>query len=128
MAVLYLVCLHSACLVIIEPRYRYNPDVKSLGAIAPALIPVLLLLFPAMLTALSVFREKELGSIINFYVTPIRRLEFLPGKQLPYVALALLNYVLLVLLALLVFRVPITGNVLAMTVADRMSTRLNSSP
>ncbi|MCF8710109.1 ribosome-associated ATPase/putative transporter RbbA [Rhizorhapis sp. SPR117] len=106
----------SAGLITIETRYRYNPDVKSLVAIAPAVIPVLLLLFPAMLTALSVVREKELGSIINFYVTPITRIEFLLGKQLPYVALAMLNYVLLVLLALLVFRVPITGNVLAMTV------------
>ena len=104
-----------AGLVTIETRYRYNPDVKSLVAIAPAVIPVLLLLFPAMLTALSVVREKELGSIINFYVTPIRRIEFLLGKQLPYVALAMLNYVLLVVLALLVFRVPITGDVLAMT-------------
>jgi ribosome-dependent ATPase len=105
----------SAGLITIETRYRYNPDVKSLVAIAPAVIPVLLLLFPAMLTALSVVREKELGSIINFYVTPITRLEFLLGKQLPYVALAMLNYLLLVLLAVLVFGVPITGDVLAMT-------------
>ncbi|MBC7159902.1 MAG: ribosome-associated ATPase/putative transporter RbbA, partial [Porphyrobacter sp.] len=106
-----------AGLVTIETRYRYNPDVKSLVAIVPAVIPVLLLLFPAMLTALSVVREKELGSIINFYVTPITRLEFLLGKQLPYVALAMFNYLLLVLLAVLVFGVPITGDVLAMTVA-----------
>ncbi|WP_052023700.1 ribosome-associated ATPase/putative transporter RbbA [Caenibius tardaugens] len=105
----------SSGLVTIAMRYRYNPDVKSLVAIAPAVIPVLLLLFPAMLTALSVVREKELGSIINFYVTPISRLEFLLGKQLPYVALAMVNYVLLILLALLIFRVPISGNILAMT-------------
>ena len=102
-------------LIDIEIRYRYNPDVKSLVAIAPAVIPVLLLLFPAILTALSVVREKELGSIINFYVTPVGRFEFLVGKQLPYVGLAMANYVLLVLLAVLVFRVPITGNILVMT-------------
>ena len=105
----------SAGLINIETRYRYNPDVKSLVAIAPAVIPLLLLLFPAMLTALSVVREKELGSIVNFYVTPITPLEFLLGKQLPYVALAMVNYVLLVLLALLIFRVPLAGNFLAMT-------------
>src|SRR3546814_8318960 len=122
MAVQELVARPSAGLINIETRYRYNPDVKSLVAIAPAVIPVLLLLFPAMLTALSVVREKELGSIINFYVTPITRIEFLLGKRLPYVALAMLNYVLLVLLALLVFRVPITGNVLAMTVAALLYT------
>ncbi|AGH51159.1 MULTISPECIES: ribosome-associated ATPase/putative transporter RbbA [Sphingomonadales] len=107
----------SAGLIDIETRYRYNPDVKSLVAIAPAVIPVLLLLLPAMLTALSVVREKELGSIINFYVTPITRIEFLIGKQLPYVALAMLNYALLVILAVAIFRVPITGNILAMTAA-----------
>ena len=61
----------------------------------PAVIPLLLMLIPAMLTALSVVREKELGSIVNLYVTPVTRLEFLLGKQLPYVALAMLNFLLL---------------------------------
>lgn len=105
----------AAGLINIELRYRYNPDVKSLVAIAPAVVPILLLLFPAILTALSVVREKELGSIINFYVTPITRLEFLLGKQVPYVLLAMVNYVLLVIVAVAIFRVPITGNILAMT-------------
>ncbi len=68
-----------------DVRFRYNPDVQSLVAMVPAVIPLLLMLIPAMLTALSVVREKELGSIINFYVTPVTRLEFLIGKQLPYV-------------------------------------------
>ena len=100
----------STGLVNIETRYRYNPDVKSLVAIAPAVIPILLLLIPAMLTALSVVREKELGSIVNLYVTPITRIEFLLGKQLPYAALAMFNFVTLTLLALFVFRVPMTGS------------------
>jgi ribosome-dependent ATPase len=69
----------------IETRYRYNPDVKSLPAMVPAVIPLLLMMLPAMLTALAVVREKELGSIINLYVTPVTRTEFLLGKQLPYV-------------------------------------------
>ena len=77
----------------VEVRYRYNPDVKSVMAIVPAVIPLLLLLIPAMLATLSVVREKDLGSIINFYVTPTTRLEFLLGKQLPYVALGMLNFV-----------------------------------
>lgn len=97
-------------LVNIETRYRYNPDVKSLVAIAPAVIPILLLLIPAMLTALSVVREKELGSILNLYVTPVTRIEFLLGKQLPYAVLAMFNFVTLTLLALFVFRVPMTGS------------------
>ncbi len=69
--------------VSIESRFRYNPDVRSLPAMVPAVIPLLLLMMPAMLTALAVVREKELGSIINLYVTPVTRLEFLLGKQRP---------------------------------------------
>jgi ribosome-dependent ATPase len=81
------------------------------------MIPLLLLLIPAMLTALAVVREKELGSIVNLYVTPVRRVEFLIGKQLPYVALAMLNFGLLVVLALTVFRVPITGSFAMLSLA-----------
>ena len=96
----------------VELRYRYNPDVKSVMAIVPAVIPLLLLLIPAMLATLSVVREKDLGSIINFYVTPTTRLEFLLGKQLPYVVLGMLNFLLLVVLALTLFRVPLKGDFL----------------
>ncbi len=96
-------------------RYRYNPDVKSLVAMVPAMIPLLLMLIPAMLSALSVVREKELGSIANLYVTPVTRLEFLLGKQLPYVALAMLSFLLLTLLAIFVFGVPLKGSFPALT-------------
>ena len=99
----------------IETRYRYNPDVASLVAIVPAVIPILLLLIPAMLTALSVVREKELGSIVNLYVTPVTRAEFLLGKQLPYVVLAMLNFALLTILAVTVFGVPVKGSLVALT-------------
>ncbi|MGY3602896.1 MULTISPECIES: ribosome-associated ATPase/putative transporter RbbA [unclassified Bradyrhizobium] len=101
----------------IETRFRYNPDLKSIVAMAPAVIPILLLIIPAILATLSVVREKELGSIINFYVTPVTRLEFLVGKQLPYVALAMLNFFLLTAFAVFVFRVPFTGSFPAFTVA-----------
>ncbi len=97
----------------IETRFRYNPDIRSLVAMVPAMIPILLLLIPAILAALSVVREKELGTIVNFYATPVTRLEFLLGKQLPYVALAMVNYVLLTLLAVTLFGVPLTGSTLA---------------
>lgn len=101
----------------LEIRYRYNPDIKSIVAMAPAVIPILLLMIPAIFATLSVVREKELGSIINFYVTPVTRLEFLVGKQIPYVALAMLNFFLLTAFAVFVFRVPFTGSFLAFTVA-----------
>jgi len=106
-----------AGLVNIETRFRYNPDVKSLVAMVPAVIPLLLMLIPAMLTALSVVREKELGSIVNLYVTPVTRLEFLLGKQIPYIGLAMVNYLLLALLAVTLFGVPLKGSFPALTVA-----------
>ncbi|EEU9470195.1 ribosome-associated ATPase/putative transporter RbbA [Escherichia coli] len=102
--------IDSRSLASIQSRYRYNPDVESLKAMVPAVIPLLLLMLPAMLTALAVVREKELGSIINLYVTPITRTEFLLGKQLPYVALAMLNFLCLSLLAVTVFGVPVSGS------------------
>ena len=94
----------------VETRFRYNPDVKSLPAMVPAVIPMLLLMIPAMLTALSVVREKELGSIINLYVTPVTRCEFLLGKQLPYIVLAMLNFGLLTLQSVVLFDVPVKGS------------------
>ena len=100
----------ATALADLEVRYRYNPDVESLKAMVPAVIPLLLMLIPAMLTALGVVREKELGSIINLYVTPVTRLEFLLGKQLPYVGIGLLNFLSLAAFAVLVFDVPIKGS------------------
>ncbi len=101
----------------VETRFRYNPDVKSLPAMVPAVIPLLLLMLPAMLTALAVVREKETGSITNLYVTPVTRLEFLLGKQLPYVGLAMVNFLLMTLLAVTIFGVPVKGSFLTLSLA-----------
>ena len=98
----------------VEVRYRYNPDVKSLYAMVPAVIPILLMFIPAMLTALGVVREKELGSIINLYVTPVTKLEFLLGKQLPYIGTALLSFLLMTAMAIWGFGVPLKGSFLTL--------------
>jgi ribosome-dependent ATPase len=94
----------------IEIRYRYNPGFESLIAMVPAVIPLLLLVIPANLATLSVVREKELGSIVNFYVTPVTRVEFIFGKQIPYVVLAMVNFFLLTAFGMFVFHVPFTGD------------------
>ena len=62
-------------------------------------------------------REKELGSIVNFYVTPVTRLEFLLGKQLPYVGIAMLNFLLLTAFAVFAIHVPLTGSLATLTAA-----------
>jgi len=95
---------------IIETRFGYNQDFKSVYAMVPSTMAMLLVLIPAILMALAIVREKELGSITNFYVTPVTRIEFLLGKQLPYIAVALVNFAVLLLMALFVFRVPLKGS------------------
>jgi ribosome-dependent ATPase len=96
--------------VSIETRYRYNPDVKSLPAMVPAMIPILMLMIPAILAALAVVREKEMGSIINLYVTPLSRVEFLLGKQFPYLLFSMLSCLLLIVMAVTIFDVPVKGS------------------
>jgi ribosome-dependent ATPase len=94
----------------IETRFKYNQDFDSIYALVPANMSMLLALFPAILMALAIVREKELGSITNLYVTPVTRLEFLIGKQLPYIAVAMVNFTLMLLMALFVFQIPLKGS------------------
>lgn len=101
----------------IASRYRYNQDFKSIEAMVPAVIPLLLVFIPAILMALGVVREKELGSITNLYVTPVTRLEFVIGKQLPYILVSMISFFGLVGLAITVFGVPLKGSLWALSVA-----------
>lgn len=103
---------------VLEPRFRYNPTMASLPAIGPSIPPLLLLLIPAILMAVSVAREKEIGTITNFYVTPTGRAEFLIGKQLVYIGITLLNFVILTALVVLVLGVPLRGDPLLLVLAS----------
>ena len=106
--------VQSTSSINVESRYLYNPDVRSLVAIVPAVMPMLLLMIPALLTSLAVVREKELGSIINLYVTPVTRIEFLLGKQLPYIATSFVSFLLLVAMAVWLFDIPLKGDVIVL--------------
>ena len=94
----------------ISLRFRYNQDFSSIYAMVPAQLALQLALIPAILMALAIVREKELGSIVNLYVTPVTRLEFLLGKQIPYVAVAMANFAIMYLMALFIFQVPLKGS------------------
>ena len=94
----------------LEIRFRYNQDFKSMYAMVPGTMVLLLVEIPAILMALAVVREKELGSIINLYVTPVTRLEFLLGKQLPFIGVSMINFTILLLMAEFVFGVPLKGS------------------
>ena len=101
----------------IAVRFKYNQDFESVYAMVPAQLAMQLALFPAILMALAIVREKELGSITNLYVTPVSRLEFLLGKQVPYIGLAMVNFVLMLMMALFVFQVPLKGSFLTLLLA-----------
>jgi len=96
-------------------RYRYNQDFRSIYAMVPAVFSLLLVFIPAILMALGVVREKELGSITNLYVTPVTRLEFLLGKQLPYIVVSMVSYFCLLLQAVWLFEVPVKGSLFTLT-------------
>jgi ribosome-dependent ATPase len=99
----------------IEDRYMYNPTFESIYSIVPSVPALLLLLIPAILMTVSIVREKELGSMINFYVTPTGKVEYLLGKQLPYIAIGLINFFILAFMTVIVFGVPVKGSFLMLT-------------
>ena len=108
-------------------RFKYNQDFESVYAMVPTSLSMLLALFPAILMALAIVREKELGSITNLYVTPVTRLEFLLGKQIPYIGVAMANFLVMFLMALFVFQVPLKGSFLPCSAAS-CSTSLRRPP
>ncbi len=99
-----------------QDRFMYNPTFESVYSIVPSVPALLLVLIPAILMAVSIVREKELGSMINFYVTPTGRLEYLLGKQMPYVAIGMINFFVLAAIAFAVFGVPVKGSFLLLAV------------
>ena len=101
----------------IDTRFRYNQAFLSVNAMVPSVFMLMLCLIPAIMSAIAVVREKETGSIANFRSTPITKFEFLIGKQLPYVAVAMVNFVFLFLMAIFIFNVPIKGPFLTLLIA-----------
>lgn len=101
-------------MAVMEPRFRYNQDFRSVFAITPGLIMFLLAVIPSMMAGLGVVRERELGSIINLYGSPASVSEYLVGKQAPYIAVGFVALVGLILLAWLYFGVGVRGSLTAL--------------
>jgi ABC-2 type transport system permease protein/ribosome-dependent ATPase len=96
--------------ITLDVRYLYNEEVRSAWSIVPALVMFTLMVSSPLLTALGIVREKETGSIYNIYSATVSRIEFLAGKLAPYVLIAVLNVIILWLMALSIFKVPFKGN------------------
>jgi len=100
----------------IETRFRYNQAFLSVNAMVPSVFMLMLCLIPAIMSAIAVVREKETGSIANFRSTPITRFEFLIGKQLPYIAVSMISFFALLIMAIFIFHVPLKGPFLMLLV------------
>lgn len=88
----------------------YNPSLESINFVVPGMLVLILMLYPALLGALLVVREKEAGTIFNFYASPVYRWEILLGKALPYIVVAFLDYLMIYAMSIWLFQVRFIGD------------------
>jgi ABC-2 type transport system permease protein len=98
--------------VIPDTRVWFNPDLRSRNYFVPGVAANILLMVTLMLTAQAIIREKEIGTMEQLMVTPMRPLELMLGKTLPFALVGMINMLLVTGAALLIFRVPFRGNFL----------------
>lgn len=99
-----------------EPRIWYNPTLASRNMIVPGLIAVIMSIIAAMLTALTIAREWERGTMEQLAATPVSRLEVVFGKLLPYLVIGLFDVAVTIVAGIIIFGVPFRGNVLLLGV------------
>lgn len=99
----------------IKSRYWYNQTVESKFSFVPGVLVIILMSIPAIMMTLSIVGEKERGTITNFYATPLTKLEFLFGKQMIYILIFFIVYLMLVGVAVFFYQVPMKGNFLLLT-------------
>jgi len=96
--------------IIPEVQMRYNPQMKSVFMFVPGIITILLMLVCAMMTSISIAREKELGTMEVLLVSPLKPIQIIAGKVIPYVLLSFINALTIILLGKLVFGMPVSGS------------------
>ena len=93
-----------------QPRLHYNPEMKSVFLFVPGVITIVLMLVSAMLTSISIAREKEYGSMEVMLVSPLRPVTIILGKTVPYLVLSLVNAMVVFLVGRFLFHVPMEGS------------------
>ena len=96
--------------IALEPRIWFNPDLKSVQFIVPGIIAIIMMIIGTVLTAVTIVKEKEQGTIEQIVASPIKRYELMIGKVIPYAALAYLDFLLIVLASYLIFGIRIKGS------------------
>lgn len=102
----------------VDSRVLYNPGLKSVNSIVPGLFGVILMAFPPLLSALAIVREKERGSIQQVFVSPIRPVELILGKLIPYGVIAFVEMVIVLVGGVFWFDVPFRGSLLLFLAAS----------
>jgi len=95
-----------------QSRMIYNPELKGVFMFVPGVMTIILMLVSAMMTSISITREKEMGTMEVLLVSPIKPLQVIVGKVLPYIFLSLINATIIILLSIFVFKMPIQGSLL----------------
>lgn len=98
--------------VISKSRMLYNPELKSVFMFVPGVMTVILMLVSAMMTSISITKEKELGTMEVLLVSPIKPAQVIVGKVVPYIFLSILNALIIILLSVFIFKMPIQGSYL----------------
>jgi len=93
-----------------ETRMVYNPELKSVYMFVPGVMTVILMLISAMMTSISITKEKELGTMEVLLVSPLKPFQVIAGKVVPYIFLSVINAIVIILLGIFVFHMPIQGN------------------
>ena len=98
--------------IIPETKLLFNPELKSVYMFVPGVMTVILMLVSAMMTSISITREKELGTMEVLLVSPLKPLQVIVGKVVPYIFLSIINATIIILLSLFVFKMPVQGSLI----------------
>lgn len=96
----------------IVPRTRmvYNPELKSVFMFVPGVMTIILMLVSAMMTSISITREKELGTMEILLVSPLKPFQVIIGKVVPYIFLSMINATVIIVLSIFIFKMPVQGS------------------
>ena len=100
----------SAGLVTARPRVWFNPDLRSRNYFVPGVAANILMMITLMLTGQAIIREKEIGTMEQLMVTPMRPIELMLGKTLPFALVGIIDMIIITVAALVIFQVPFRGN------------------
>ncbi|WP_243471780.1 ABC transporter permease [Winogradskyella sp. MH6] len=98
--------------IIPETKLLFNPELKSVYMFVPGVMTVILMLVSAMMTSISITREKELGTMEVLLVSPLKPFQVIIGKVVPYIFLSIINATIIILLSLFVFKMPVQGSLI----------------